>query len=146
MLFQVVDKFDTAQRGISLPNILLTPRTPINGKISRFLDKCIFKHSSLLVCCYWVCGSSSYTGLTRSHPLQAEVVLVWHSADQNQFWKSESYMGVTVQHPGGGCLGPLQLSGGTGELNTKPKLVCIVRSLYSMEIGCKSDDFQQGKK
>ena len=35
--------------------------------------------------------------------------------------------GVTVQHTGGGCLKPLQLPGGTGELNTKPKLNCIVQ-------------------
>ena len=37
------------------------------------------------------------------------------------------------------------LSGGTGKLNTKPKLVCIIRSLYNMEIVCKVDDFQQEK-
>ena len=145
MLFQVVEKFDTVQRGVSLPNILLTPRTPIHGEISWFLNKCIFKHSSLLVCRYWAYGWSSHTGLTRSHPPQADCVLVWRPADQKWFWKSESYMGVTVQHTGEGCLGPLQLSGGTGELNTKSKLFCIVRSLYSMQTGCKSDDFQQEK-
>ena len=68
MLFQVVEKFDTVQRGVSMPNILLTPRTPIRGEISWFLKKCIFKHSSLLVCRYWVYGWSSQTGLTRSQP------------------------------------------------------------------------------
>ena len=54
-------------------------------------------------------------------------------------------MGVTTQHTGGGCLRPLRLSGGTGELNTKHTFICIVRLVYSMEVVCKSDDFYQEK-
>ena len=54
-------------------------------------------------------------------------------------------MGVTIHYTGGGCLGPLQLSGGTGKLNTKPRLIGNVRLLYSMDIVCKSDDVHQQK-
>ena len=68
MLFQVVVKFGTAQCCICLPNILLTPLAPIYGKIGWFLNKCILKHSSLLVSGYWVYGWSSYVGLIGSHP------------------------------------------------------------------------------
>ena len=41
---------------------------PIYGKIGWFLNKCILKHSSLLVSGYWVYGWSSYAGLIGSHP------------------------------------------------------------------------------
>ena len=149
MLFQVVEKFDTAQDGVSLPNILLTPRAPIHRKISWFLDKCISKHSSLLLCRYWVHGWSSYTGLTRSHPPSWRflgLALCWPEVILEEWELHGGHIGVTVQHKGDGCLGPLQLSGGTGKLNTRPKLFCIVRSLHRMEIGCKSDDFQQERK
>ena len=142
-----MDKFDTAQPSICLPNILLTPRAPIHGKIGWFLNKCILKHSSLLVSGYWVYGCSSYAGLIGRHPPppKMSVSWVWRSADLNWFWRSGSYMGVTIQYTGGGCLRPLQLSWGPGQLNTKPRLVCIVRLLYSMDIVCKSDDVHQQK-
>ena len=52
-------------------------------------------------------------------------------------------MEITAQHTGSGCLGPLQLFGGSGELNTKHTLICIVRLLRSMKIVCKSADFHQ---
>ena len=68
MLFQVVDKFGKARGGICLPNILLTPLASIYGKIDWFVNKCILKHSSLLVSGYWVYGWSSYVGLIGSHP------------------------------------------------------------------------------
>ena len=54
-------------------------------------------------------------------------------------------MGVTIHYTGGGYLGPLQLSGGTGQLNTKHRLVGNVRWLYNMDIVCKSDDVYQQK-
>ena len=39
---------------------------------------------------------------SHSHTLtQVECVLVWRSADLNWFWRSESYMGATIQYTGG---------------------------------------------
>ena len=95
-------------------------------------------------CRYWVYRWSSHTGLIRSHRPDwtcPGLPLCW----LNWFWGTESYMGVTVQHTGGGCFGSVQLSEGTGKLNTKPKLSCIVGLLYSTEIVCKSDDFHREK-
>ena len=142
-----MDKFDTAQPTICLPNILLTPRAPIHGKIGWFLNKCILKHSSLLVSGYWVYGWSSYVGLIGSHPPKMKVswfgaLLTWiDSGGVRVTWGSQ----FNILGGGWGCLGPLQLCGGTGQLNTKPRLLGIVRLLYNMDLVCKSDDVHQQK-
>ena len=140
MLFQVGVKFGTAQCCICLPSILLTPLAPIHGNTGWFLIKCILQHSSLLAWGCWVYGWSSYTGLIRSHPSS------WTSLGLVLFWPElileewELHGGGSQFNTQGGCIRPLQLSEGTGELNTKPKpkLSCIVRWLYSMENVCKS--------
>ena len=145
MLFQVVGKFGKARGGICLPNILLTPLAPIYGKIGWFLNKCILKHSSLLVSGYWVYGWSSYAGLIGSHPSTWKcswfgALLTWiDSAGVRVTWGSQ------FNTLGEGALAHYNFLGELGKLNTKPRLVCIVRLLYSMDVVCKSDDVHQQK-